>query len=145
VNSRAATANERDPESVARGRRLRQCRLAKGFGQKDVAKVLGVTEKSVSNHEIGLHSPTQYLDGYAELYGITTGWIWDGDERDDRIVSQLGDTIIGQFCDVIRDQLGVLSEGITSQLGELIRVQRDVCDQLRLLRDDLERRAQSGV
>lgn len=43
---------------VALGKRIKQYRVLKGVSQEELSKLTGITQKHISNIEIGLKSPT---------------------------------------------------------------------------------------
>lgn len=102
----------RDPRLVEVGARIKQARLQLNLDQKDLAEIVGVTEKSVSNWEKGLFSPHRKIPELAAALGTSETWLWQG---------------AGAQPDT--DQLVQVLESNT-------RLLRAILDELRLLRLD---------
>jgi len=61
------------------GERLRFSREQKRMNQEEVAGLLGISRKSVVNHESGANRPSaSLLKRYAELYQIPWDWLLTG-------------------------------------------------------------------
>jgi len=100
----------RDPRLVEVGNRIKNERLRLGMDQKDLAELVHVNEKSVSNWEIGKHSPVDKLPDIATALGVSEIWLWKGErERPD-------------------------TDNIVKVLEEQVRIQRSLLDELRLIR-----------
>lgn len=55
---------------------LRQLREEKGFGQKELASVLHVSNGTISNYENGVHSPNlDTLCAIANYYGVSVDYL----------------------------------------------------------------------
>lgn len=51
---------------------LKAARVNKGLGQKDAAKILGVSNKTLGRWENGETAPKQnYIDAICDLYGLS--------------------------------------------------------------------------
>lgn len=68
----------RDPRLIEVGSRIKSARLRLGMEQKQLAEILGVNEKSVSNWEIGLYSPHRHIGPLAAALGVSEVWLWQG-------------------------------------------------------------------
>lgn len=68
----------RDPRLVEVGSRIKMARLRSNMEQKQLAELLGVNEKSVSNWEIGLYSPHRHIGPLAAALGVSEAWLWQG-------------------------------------------------------------------
>lgn len=66
----------------ARGKRLRELRLARGLTQQQVAHKLSIEKSSVSRWEKGTSYPRDYMRQLCELYETTPGYIAFGNEGD---------------------------------------------------------------
>lgn len=76
--SAADKIETRDPRLVEVGQRIKRVRLERSLEQKDLAELVDVTEKSVSNWEIGEHSPHRHLGALARALGVSETWLWQG-------------------------------------------------------------------
>ena len=68
----------RDPRLLEVGGRIKRARLAAGLEQKDLAELIGVTDKSISNWEIGLFSPHRSIGALSAALGVSESWLWEG-------------------------------------------------------------------
>jgi transcriptional regulator with XRE-family HTH domain len=89
--------------------------------QKDLAEIVQVTEKTVSNWEIGEHSPHRKVGHLAEALGVSEAYLWQGE---------------GDAPD---------SDSIVKVLEDQLRVHRSILDELRLIRLEREDRRQDRV
>lgn len=56
--------------------RLRACREQAGYTQKEVAKIVGVSEKTFVDYETGKHAPNMDIgQKLSELYGIPLAYM----------------------------------------------------------------------
>lgn len=76
----------RTKRSVQMGRRIRAERIARGFTQRDIANMLGLsTASAVTQWENGLTTPDRVnLDKLADKLGISAHWLKTGDFAEDR-------------------------------------------------------------
>lgn len=118
---RHSREEDRDPRLVAVGDRIRRARLALSMDQKDLAEIVQVTEKTVSNWEIGEHSPHRKVGHLAEALGVSEAYLWQGE---------------GDAPD---------SDSIVKVLEDQLRVHRSILDELRLIRLEREDRRQDRV
>lgn len=65
------------PEWRAIGRRLRECRLAAGLSQGDVAELLGCLQCHVSRYESGSACPLKRVRQWAAACDVRVGWVFD--------------------------------------------------------------------
>lgn len=72
------TQGARDPKNVAIGERIREARLRLGLEQKELGELVGLTAKSVSNHEIGEFGAYAYIPAYAAALGTSQTWLLRG-------------------------------------------------------------------
>jgi transcriptional regulator with XRE-family HTH domain len=89
------------------GQRIKRARRAGGLQQKELAQIVGVTEKTVSNWEIGEHSPHRKLADIATALSVSEASL-----------------------------LGSADEGLRSLLEEQIQLLHAIHDELRLMRLD---------
>lgn len=68
----------RDPRLVEIGDRIKTARLEKQLEQKHLAELVGVTEKTVSNWEIGLHSPHNSIREISAALGVSESFLLHG-------------------------------------------------------------------
>lgn len=58
------------------GERLKEARELKGYTQVHVAKILGITNTSLSNYERGERDPDTFsLNRLAQFYGVSVDWL----------------------------------------------------------------------
>ena len=106
----------RDERLQEIGRRIASARKKRGLEQKDLATLVQVTEKTISNYEVGKSSPHLSLSMLAAALHVSEGWIWEGD----------GD--------------GIDEDRICRLLEEILKTSRYQVDELRLLRMRLDER-----
>ena len=79
------------------GSRIQQERIERGMEQAELAKQVGVSEKSVSLWERGINSPNwPHIKRLAELFEVHPGWLVSGDppaREHDEAVRLLGDLV----------------------------------------------------
>jgi len=85
--------------------------------QKDLAEIVQVTEKTVSNWEIGEHSPHRKIGHLSEALGVSEAYLWQGE---------------GDAPD---------TDSIVKVLEDQLRVHRSILDELRLIRLEREDRS----
>lgn len=73
----AKEAERRHREGV--GRRLREARHLKRIDQSDLAKMVGVTEKTISNAENGVYSAHRWIEKAATVLEVDPTWLWQGE------------------------------------------------------------------
>jgi transcriptional regulator with XRE-family HTH domain len=103
---------DHDPRWVEVGKRIYDARVKANLTQKELAAMVGVEEKSVSNWQIGKHSPMGHLTELATALNVSRNWLL-GDQDTTQVVA-----LLEELRDLAKEQL----------------------DQLRLLRLDLNRR-----
>lgn len=63
------------------GERLREAREKKGYIQKEAAELLGISERTVQNHESNRNRPPRLrLKQYGSLYDLSWEWLLTGKE-----------------------------------------------------------------
>lgn len=102
-----------DPRLVDVGARIAEARRQLGIDQKELAKLVHVSDKAVSLWERGKTSPHRHIRDISAVLGRPEMWFWDGD---------------------------TLEMETKQILQQLLEVNRRVLDELRLLR--LERAEQ---
>lgn len=76
--NRTIEGEGRDPRLVEVGARIKRGRLGLGLDQKDLAQIVGVTEKTVSNWEIGHYSPHRSIGAISAALNVSESWLWHG-------------------------------------------------------------------
>lgn len=67
-------------EKMLFGARLRQCRLSCGMTQEDVGKIVGCTNRDVSNYERGVSEPSiSRLVDFSNLYLVSLDYLLKGE------------------------------------------------------------------
>lgn len=79
--SRMAPSKEKDLNAVEIGRRIAQARKElDGMVQRELADLVGVTERSVAEWEIGGVIPYRHMRRLESVLGKPASWILYGDE-----------------------------------------------------------------
>ncbi len=75
------------PARIRFGERLRNLREEKNLSQKEVAAVIGRTNRSVSNYENGTNYPNpEIIELLAGLFGVSVSFLTGGSDEEDRIL-----------------------------------------------------------
>jgi transcriptional regulator with XRE-family HTH domain len=75
--------SQKEENSINFGERLKQLRMQKGLSQVDLAKLAKVNSNHISRYERGDSKPTaKYLKILAECLGVSTDYLYDGQEED---------------------------------------------------------------
>ena len=99
------------------GARIKQARQEAGLTQAELAKMLGVTTRSVQNYESGAIVPWRYLNEIETLTRRRRGWLLRDDERPeegnlDVALAELTETMEVHYA-LLREHLRVLRESST--------------------------------
>lgn len=88
-------------EATTFAARLRQLRMAKGLGQGDVAKLLGIHKINYGRYERGESKPTtDTLSKLADVFGVSTDYLLEG-EKTDAAVANLEDAdLLRMFAEI---------------------------------------------
>lgn len=115
-------------ERVRIGSRIRQARKESNLTQDELAKLLGITTRSVQNYESGAIVPYRHLRTIETLTRKRAGWLL----REDEDGGALGDTIselrrtMEQHQALLQNHLRVMDEST-----ERLREQRELREQRR--------------
>ena len=75
------------PARIRFGEKLRKLREEKNMTQKEVAAIIGRTNRSVSNYENGMNYPgPECIEALAELFGVTPEYLNGASEGRQQIV-----------------------------------------------------------
>lgn len=124
--SRAEKRATRDPRLVAIGERIKRVRLERSLEQKELAQLVDVTEKSVSNWELGENSPHRHIGLLARALGVSEAWLWQGQSEPDhdehlRIAERQLDELRG-----IREELKLIRAYGIDQMRNNHRLHEDI-------------------
>lgn len=88
-------------EATTFAARLRQLRMAKGLGQGDVAKLLGIHKINYGRYERAESKPTtDTLSKLADVFGVSTDYLLEG-EKTDAAVANLEDAdLLRMFAEI---------------------------------------------
>jgi transcriptional regulator with XRE-family HTH domain len=117
-----------DDERRAIGGRIAIARRAAGLTQRELARRLGVTPRSIQNYESGAIVPYKHLRRIEVLAHKRIGWILAGDDGDDDMAQTLG-----RLENALDRHHALLQEHIETirRQTELLRRQREAASRRR--------------
>lgn len=110
--------NQRNPKAVEIGERITEARRENGMTQRELADLLGLSERSVAAYEIGEVIPYRYVKDLERALGRPAAWFLHGE-----------DAIIGRD-----EQLSEILAAVRQNLAAINALEADVMQELRLLR-----------
>ncbi len=98
------------------GPRIRQARLEKGLTQRELAFLVGVSERSMQMYEAGQIVPFKYMERLARFLDRPTHWFYHGGDLSDSLLErQILD--LRRDVDELRSEVEILRGKLSDPVG----------------------------